>query len=100
MEIEAVSKVKEHLIAIDPDVEDWIVELAELVLIVLKCDPAMAASRARDLSRQKQYAIGLKDFISGWIQLNSLDGKGLTALQKSTLKRVVEAINKNTSSMF
>ena len=89
--------VRDHLTAVDPHIEEWIVELAALILITLDCDPAMAASRARDLSRQEGTARGLKDLISGWVILRTVDGKGLTALQQSTLKSILGEICKSTS---
>lgn len=89
-----------HLSAIDNNTQDWIIDLAVLIQETQSCDPAMASSRARDLSRQAGIAKSLKNFISGWQELRGVNIAGLTPNQYATLSDVITAISKEAALLF
>ena len=80
--------VKDHLIAIGNSPE-WVISLAEKIQTVLCSSSAIAAARAKDLSRLPSIGVALESIICGWEILCTHDLQGLSPLQRETIEEVV-----------
>ena len=94
-----MSLVTEHLKELGIE-EDWIIQLGELIQLVIQKDPALAAGKAIDLSRQENIASSLKSFIEGWRGLMEGNIEQFTPVQRDTLSEVIGTINKQTFNKF
>lgn len=83
--------VEEHLAALG-GAPEWVVALGNAIQEITACDPAIAASRARDLSTNQVVAQGVEHFATGWVEIQPALISGLTPWQKSTLLLLVEGI--------
>ena len=84
--------VEDHLLALG-EAPDWVISLGNAIREITDCSTAIAASRARDLSRT-QTAQGLESFTRGWLQLDRADIGTLSPLQRETLVLVIAAITR------
>ena len=85
--------VEEHLLALG-GAPEWVVALGNAIQQITSCDPAVAASRARDMSTNASVSRGVEHLVTGWLEIQPALSGGLTPWQKSTLLMVVEGICK------
>jgi len=85
--------VEEHLKALG-GATDWVVSLGNAIQQITECDPAVAASRARDLSVNDAVGKGVEHFVTGWTEIRPTLSGGLTPWQKNTLLLLVDGILK------
>ncbi len=84
--------VRDHLLALG-ETPEWVISLGDAIQKITDCSTAIAASRARDLSRS-QTSQGLESFTRGWLELDTVDMSDLSPMQRETLRLVVEAITR------
>jgi hypothetical protein len=82
--------VRDHLLALG-ETPEWVISLGDAIQEITACSTAIAASRARDLSRS-HVCQGLTSFTSGWLELESAEMNDLSPMQLETLRLVIEAI--------
>ena len=99
MEQHAIPSVRDHLNALGQSPE-WVLRLGEAIQTVTGCDAALAALRARDLSTHPGVAQGLEQFTSGWLQLRAANDTRLTPMQVETLAATLQAIARETETLF
>jgi hypothetical protein len=80
--------VADHLQAFG-ETPDWVLSLGEAIYQTSRCSAAIAASRARDLSRQANIAKGLEALLQGWLSLDGADFSGLSPMQHETVHLVI-----------
>lgn len=80
--------VADHLRAFG-ETPDWVLSLGEAIYETTQCSAAIAASRARDLSRQSNIAKGLEALLRGWQRLDGADFSGLSPMQHETVHLVI-----------
>jgi len=80
--------VREHLNAIE-DSPDWVVSLGEMIQKLDVCSAAIAAARAKDLSRLGEIGRALEGIVGGWQVLRSVDFNKLSPMQRETIDLVV-----------
>jgi len=83
--------VEEHLVALG-GAPEWVISLGNAIQSITGCDPAVAASRARDMSTNQSVSRGVEHFATGWIEIRPALTEGLTPWQKSTLLLLVDGI--------
>ena len=91
--------IRDHLQALGKTPE-WIVSLGEAVQKVTDCSIAIAAARARDLSRALETGQGLEWFIRGWMALEVSDMSSLSPMQLETLRLVLEGVTQKIKARF
>ena len=84
--------VRDHLLALG-ETPEWVISLGDALQEITDCSTAIAASRARDLSRS-QTSQALASFTRGWLELNTAEMSDLSPMQRETLRLVVEAITR------
>jgi hypothetical protein len=80
--------VADHLRAFG-EPPDWLLSLGEAICQITQCSAAIAASRARDLSRQPGIAQGLESLLRGWKSLDQENLSGLSPMQIETIQLVI-----------
>jgi hypothetical protein len=82
------ASVRDHLNALE-EAPAWVVSLAELIQHTGGCSAAIAASRARDLSRLEGVGQAIEAIGQGWQALQKADLARLSPLQRETAETVV-----------
>lgn len=85
------ASVREHLNALEQSPE-WVVSLGEMIQRAEGCSAAIAASRARDLSRRRDVGEAIEGIVRGWEILSRCDLGSLTPLQRETIEVVLSTI--------
>jgi hypothetical protein len=85
------ASVREHLNAIEESPE-WVISLGEMIQKADGCSTAIAASRARDLSKRQDVGEAIEGIARGWQTLSTCDLGALTPLQRETIELVVLTI--------
>lgn len=84
------------------DTPEWVLSLGEAIYETTRCSAAIAASRARDLSRQTNIATGLESLLRGWHSLDGTDFSSLTPMQHETvhlvIRHLLESLNSQVSA--
>jgi hypothetical protein len=80
--------VADHLQAFG-ETPEWVLSLGEAIYETTQCSAAIAASRARDLSRRAEIATGLESLLRGWLSLDKADSLSLSPMQHETLHLVL-----------
>jgi len=80
--------VTDHLRAFG-ETPEWVVSLGEAIYETTQCSAAIAASRARDLSRQATIATGFESLLRGWRSLDGEDFSSLSPMQHETVHLVL-----------
>lgn len=88
------ASVREHLNATKESPE-WVVSLGEMIQKADRCSAAIAASRARDLSKREDVGKAIEGIARGWHTLSTCDLGALTPLQRETIELVVLTITEN-----
>jgi hypothetical protein len=88
------ASVREHLNAIEESPE-WVISLGEMIQKADGCSTAIAASRARDLSKRQDVGEAIEGIARGWQTLSTCDLGALTPLQRETIELVVLTITDN-----
>ena len=70
----------------------WIVSLGEAIQQVTDCSTAIAAARARDLSRYEDIGQGLEWLTRGWLTLEEGGLQDLSPMQRETIRLVLEGV--------
>jgi len=91
--------VRDHLNAMALS-DDWIIELGEAIQDFTQCDSAVAASRAKDLVRNKQLADGIHDVAVGLMKIRRADLNTLTPLQRRTVRELLNGIVAEIETLF
>ena len=91
--------VRDHLQALGPAPE-WVVSLAEAIQRLADCPAAIAAARARDLSRAEEAGKGLAWLTRGWLALEAADAHSLSPMQRETLRLVLEGVLESLQRRF
>ena len=91
--------VKDHLLALG-ETPDWVVSLGKAIQQVTECSTAIAAARARDLSRSAEAGQGLEWFTRGWIALETAYVKDLSPMQRETVRLVLEGILEKVKARY
>jgi len=89
--------VEDHLNAVG-EMPEWVISLGKYLEHYLKCDPAIAASRARDLSSNPVTAHGIEQLVTGWNALKPGLSKGLNSWQRDTVLMLVNGISEDIKS--
>jgi hypothetical protein len=93
--------VADHLRAFG-ETPDWVLSLGEAIYETTQCSAAIAASRARDLSRQENIARGLEALLRGWLSLDGADFSSLSPMQHETVhlvvRKLLESLNAQVSA--
>lgn len=92
--------VADHLRAFG-ETPDWVLSLGEAIYETTRCSAAIAASRARDLSRQAGIAVGLESLLRGWLSLDGAEFSTLSPMQHETvylvIRHLLESLNVQVS---
>jgi hypothetical protein len=80
--------VQDHLTATGSS-PDWVVSLAEMIQKILGTSSAIAAARAKDLSRLTPIGEALESIVKGWESLCAADLDQLSPMQRETIDAVV-----------
>ncbi len=91
--------VQDHLQALGKAPE-WLVQLGQAIQQVTDCPTAIAAARARDLSRYAALGMGLEWFTRGWLALENADVDGLSPMQRETVQLVLEGITEKVKARY
>lgn len=91
--------VKDHLLALG-ETPDWVVSLGKAIQQVTDCSTAIAAARARDLSRSEDAGQGLEWFTRGWLALETANVKDLSPMQRETVRLVLEGILEKVKARY
>lgn len=91
--------VRDHLQALGP-APDWVVSLGEAIQRLTECPAAIAAARARDLSRAEGAGQGLAWLTRGWLALEATDANALSPMQRETLRLVLEGVLESLQRRF
>jgi hypothetical protein len=83
--------VADHLQAFG-EIPDWVLTLGEAIYETTRCSAAIAASRARDLSRQVDIGKGLEALLRGWQRLEKASFSDLSPMQQETIRLVVRQL--------
>ena len=86
------ASVREHLNALE-DAPEWVISLGEMIQQTDGCSAAIAASRARDLSKRADVGEAIEGIARGWEILSACDLGSLTPLQRETIELVVLTIS-------
>ena len=86
------ASVREHLNALE-DAPEWVISLGEMIQQTDGCSAAIAASRARDLSKRAEVGAAIEGIARGWEILSTCDLGSLTPLQRETIELVVLTIS-------
>jgi hypothetical protein len=89
--MQSLPTVKDHLMALG-ETPGWIVSLGEAIQQVTDCSTAIAAARARDLSRCEDLGQGLEWLTRGWLTLEAADPQSLSPMQRETIRLVLEGV--------
>lgn len=85
------ASVRDHLNEYG-ELPDWIYTLGENIQSLTDCSSAIAASRARDLSRLNGIGEAMEGITTGWNILVNSDLSTLTPNQRDTIQQVVLSI--------
>ena len=91
------ASVREHLNALE-EAPEWVVSLGEIIQQSDGCSAAIAAARARDLSKHKDVGEAIEAIARGWACLASSDLSALTPLQRETIELLVSTISRGIES--
>ncbi len=80
--------VADHLRALG-EAPEWVLSLGEAICEITGCPAAIAASRARDLSRNHEIGRGLECLLKGWRTLDAQDVTALSPMQLESLHLVI-----------
>jgi hypothetical protein len=83
--------VQDHLTATGTS-PDWVVSLGIMIQKVLGTSSAIAAARAKDLSRLTPIGEALESIVKGWESLCAADLRQLSPMQRETIENVVLTI--------
>jgi len=71
---------------------DWVVSLGEMIQELDGCSSAIAAARAKDLSRLGEIGRALEEIVRGWQVLRGVDFNKLTPMQRESIQLVMHNI--------
>jgi len=91
--------VRDHLEALG-ETPAWVGSLGEAIQQLAECPTAIAAARARDLSRMPGLSQGLELFTRGWLALEASDAGDLSRMQRETLRLVLEGLAERIKARF
>jgi len=91
--------VQDHLQALGKT-PDWVVELGQAIQRMTDCSTAIAAARARDLSRAAEAGPGLEWFTRGWLALETADVDDLSPMQRETVRLVLEGVTEKVKARY
>jgi hypothetical protein len=91
--------VQDHLQALG-ETPAWVVSLGEAIQQVTDCPTAIAAARARDLSKTPKVGMGLAQVTRGWMDLEASEASGLSPMQRETLGLVLEGLMQRIKARF
>jgi hypothetical protein len=90
--------VRDHLMALGNSPE-WVIFLGEAIQEIAKCDAAIAASRARDLSSNPDLAVGFEKIATGSVEVLQADWDSMTPNQLETINMVLTGLLKRVSNL-
>ncbi len=90
--------VRDHLMALG-DTPEWVIFLGEAIQEITKCNEAIAASRARDLSSNPGLATGFEKVATGAVEITQADWSTMTPNQLHTIDMVLTAMLKRIGDL-
>jgi hypothetical protein len=86
---------------VDPEAEEWVCQLADLLLDSgSEKNATLASSSARDIARYPQIGLAVKDLTQGVLSLRASQNAVLTPSQHEILRKVLNLLIESYSGTF